>query len=80
MLQPSYEAPLPRVQAHRQTIGARLACGIYSRHASHAVWQFPGSHDPLESLYTSATSVHGLAPINFRRGLTRLVSYYALFE
>ncbi|GHN13739.1 hypothetical protein ME784_19490 [Lactobacillus delbrueckii] len=29
---------------------------------------------------TSTVSVSCLAPVNFRRGVTRLVSYYALFE
>ena len=30
--------------------------------------------------YASTVSVSCLAPVNFRRGVTRLVSYYALFE
>ena len=45
MLQPSYEAPLPRAhEVHIHDFGIQLS------------------------------------PDNFRRGLTRLVSYYALFK
>ena len=42
MLQPSYEAPLPREQAHLYPIGTVSPFDIYSRHASRAVCKSPG--------------------------------------
>ena len=46
-----------------------------SRYRFTAAW-----NAPLPSLTGSIASVVCLAPLHFRRGVTRLVSYYALFE
>ena len=67
MLQPLYEAPLPRTQAHLYPIGIQVyPFDIYSRHASRAVCKSPLlTHDSQVNLCTSMTSVYSLAPIIF---------------
>ena len=40
----------------------------------------PTENAPLPSISTAQASVLHLAPLNLRRNITRLVSYYALFQ
>ena len=59
--------------SHRHSHFQTLHCSF--RYSFTAVW-----NAPLPFLTESAASVVCLAPLHFRRGATRLVSYYALFE
>ena len=52
---------------------------LYSPHLL-PLMLLPVQNAPLPSISTAQASVVCLAPLNFPRNITRLVSYYALFE
>ena len=45
----------------------------------HSSYFYPQSHEDKSNCCVSQASVYSLAPLNFRRRVTRPVSYYALF-
>ncbi len=72
MLQPAYEAPLP-------IINDAVASVVRFSHVLTVMLQ-PAYEAPLPIINDAVASVVRFSPGNFRRRITRPVSYYALFE